>query len=180
MKEAIGGAWLFQIVIVMVLLFSGFLAISLNYSKAFKVKNGVINIIQRQNGVHNLPTANIGGSQQEIIDYLRLVGYRNSGQCVTTVAEIEWIGLIIQGEAGTWNPPQGSPADRITNSGNQRFNLCIYRTAANGAGASEQGIADIDLYRVEAFFRLDIPVVSQLFNLKLSGTTKPIMWPSGR
>ena len=47
MREAIGGTWIFSIVIVFIVLFTSFLAISVNYSKAFRVKNGIINIIEK-------------------------------------------------------------------------------------------------------------------------------------
>jgi len=177
MKEAISGAWLFQIVIVMVLLFSGFLAIALNYSKAFQVKNGVVNIIQRQNGVYGpeisatRPDLNNEGSRREIQEYLGLVGYRNSGECRRTPTEVEWAGLIVDGRDGNgrWTTGSGERS-------NQRFHLCIYRTVAQRDAIGE-GLPDTDLYRVEAFFRLDLPLINQLFNLSISGTTTPIFVP---
>ena len=51
MREAIGGTWLFQIVIVFILLFTGFLCLSINRSKAFNVKDQIIQTIQSYNGI---------------------------------------------------------------------------------------------------------------------------------
>ena len=51
MREAVGGTWIMQIAIVFIILFAGYLAMSVNYSKAFKVKNEVVSIIVRNEGV---------------------------------------------------------------------------------------------------------------------------------
>jgi hypothetical protein len=45
MREAIGGTWIFSIVIVFIVLFSSYLAISVNYSKAFKVKKVIYQVL---------------------------------------------------------------------------------------------------------------------------------------
>ena len=39
MRESIGGAWLFGIVIVFITLFASFLTYSISYTKAFNTKN---------------------------------------------------------------------------------------------------------------------------------------------
>lgn len=59
MREAIGGSWLLGFVIVFVVLFSSYLAVSINYTKAFKVKNKIISLIEVNEGYiksknHNL------------------------------------------------------------------------------------------------------------------------------
>ena len=45
MREAIGGTWLFGLVITFIVFFASFLAVSINYSKAFNVKNNIVDII---------------------------------------------------------------------------------------------------------------------------------------
>ena len=47
MREAIGGTWLFGLVITFIVFFASFLAVSINYSKAFNVKNNVVDLIMR-------------------------------------------------------------------------------------------------------------------------------------
>ena len=47
MKEAMGGTWLTGLVIVFIFLFAGFLAYSISYTKAFRVKNEILNLIER-------------------------------------------------------------------------------------------------------------------------------------
>ncbi len=74
MREAIGGSWIFTIVIVFIVLFSGYLAISVNYSKAFKVKNGIISIIEQNEGLNST-------AQEEINTYFSGVGYYVYSAC---------------------------------------------------------------------------------------------------
>ena len=74
MREAIGGTWLMGIVIFFIVLFSGILAVSVNYAKAFTVKNGIINIIEKDRG-HTEAT------RDKIEDYLKEIGYSVYGSC---------------------------------------------------------------------------------------------------
>ena len=80
MKESIGGAWLFQIAIVFILLFAGYLALSVNYSRAFKVKNEIISIIERNEGATTK-------TQDEITKYLSKVNHTIMGPCDTADKE---------------------------------------------------------------------------------------------
>ena len=50
MREAIGGTWLFGIVILFIALFASFLAYSISYTRAFNTKNEIINLIERSEG----------------------------------------------------------------------------------------------------------------------------------
>ena len=59
MREAIGGTWLFNLVIFFVLLFAGYMCLSINYSKAFNVKDKIINEIERNGGILNFSNSEI-------------------------------------------------------------------------------------------------------------------------
>ena len=50
MRESMGGLWLFGIVITFIVLFVSFIAYSISYTRAFKVKNEIINYIERAEG----------------------------------------------------------------------------------------------------------------------------------
>ncbi len=76
MRESIGGTWIFSIVIVFIVLFTGYLAISVNYSKAFKVKNGIIEEIEENEG-HN------DSAEETIEKYLTSNGYFVYGTCAS-------------------------------------------------------------------------------------------------
>ena len=74
MRESIGGAWLFGIVVVFIVLFTSFLAISVNYSKAFRVKNYVVDTIEKYEGHGN-------DTQVIIQNYNKGIGYGVSSSC---------------------------------------------------------------------------------------------------
>lgn len=68
MREAIGGTWMLGVVVLFIVLFSAFLALSINYTKAFKVKNEIINMIEDN---HSFDT----NAESTIQDYLDEMGY---------------------------------------------------------------------------------------------------------
>lgn len=74
MREAIGGTWLFGLVITFIVLFASFLAVSINYSKAFNVKNNIVDLISKYEG-------NNCGARKKIGTYLKDVGYLVPGKC---------------------------------------------------------------------------------------------------
>jgi len=84
MREAIGGTWIMGIVIFFIILFSSYLAISVNYSRAFKVKNEIINVIEKYQG-HSLD------AQGDILDRLNTIGYFVFSTC--TFGDNPWEGF---------------------------------------------------------------------------------------
>ena len=80
MKEAIGNSYIFSIIITFISIVFLILIGSLSYSKAFKIKNHIIEIIETNEGYDD---ATVGA---EIDNYLKSVGYivtksQNRGQC---------------------------------------------------------------------------------------------------
>lgn len=68
MRESIGGGWLFGIVIVFIFMFSGFLAYSISYTKAFNVKNEVVNYIEHNEGFSEYGGSNIENQSYEVLN----------------------------------------------------------------------------------------------------------------
>ena len=68
MREATGGALIINIILTFIILFLALLATSVNYSKAFKVNNRIINLIEKDRG-YNAKT------KSAIDKYLKNVGY---------------------------------------------------------------------------------------------------------
>ena len=68
MREAIGGAALMKIIIVIIVAFNAYLALSVNYSKAFRVKNQVINLLEQYETYAN--------AEQPINEYLNSIHYQ--------------------------------------------------------------------------------------------------------
>lgn len=74
MREAIGGTWLFGLVLTFIVFFASFLAVSINYSKAFNVKNNIVDLIGKYEGNNKC-------ARQKIGEYLKDVGYLVIGTC---------------------------------------------------------------------------------------------------
>ena len=47
MRESFGGAFMLKLVIVFIVVYISFMAVAINYAKAFRVKNNVINILEQ-------------------------------------------------------------------------------------------------------------------------------------
>ena len=64
MRDAIGQVFTLQIILAFVLLINGYMAYSVNYTRAFRVKNQIVNIIEQYEG----PTKDEG--MEKINDYI--------------------------------------------------------------------------------------------------------------
>lgn len=67
MREAIGGALLIKLVMVFIVIYVCFLAIAINYSITFRVKNQIINLIEAYEGYDF--------AKPQIESYIASVGY---------------------------------------------------------------------------------------------------------
>jgi len=82
MRESIGSTWILQLVIVFILLFVGFLTLSLGYSKSFKVRNEILSILEKSEGITD-------DAVRVINNYLEYNSYNVKGRCENN----EWYGL---------------------------------------------------------------------------------------
>ena len=153
MKESVGALSLTTIVIFFIILFSGYLCISVNNTKAYNVKNEMINIIQKHNGLDD-------GTFEEIRDYMSTVGYRSTGPCDP---EFDGVGYSATGTA----------------SGSRGALFCIKEVQADGGDRYDphNQFPDVKYYKIKVFFSLDLPIFNNAFSFSLSGVTKNIFYP---
>lgn len=157
MKEAIGGTWIFGLVIFFIAFFTAFISISLNYSKCYKLKDEMIAAIQRASGVNQ-------DSLKEINDYMSSIGYRSSGNCNDDVSHsicMYGFNISVSGEeiTGSYN--------------NDNANYCIQKKVVTAIPEHPQAA----YYYVKVFFRFDLPVIREVFGLKVDGETFTIHSP---
>ena len=74
MKHTISGTWVFMIVILFTLIFAAYIALTINYSRSFKVKNEVLSFMEKNEGF----TEN---GVKLINNYLTQSGYKTMGNC---------------------------------------------------------------------------------------------------
>ena len=156
MKEAVGGTWLFGIVITFIVFFTTYISMSTNYAKSFKVKDEILLTIEHFKGVNK-------DSIGRINNYLDEVGYFSKGKCEVYDSNAalarknfsKWLGF-------TYN---SSSTGSITDA-----NYCIRRSKFK-SGDSDAGHPRSAHYQVVVFFSLDWPVVGSLINVRIEGET---------
>ena len=157
MKESVGILSLTNIVILFILVFTGYLCITLNQTKAYNVKNQIISIIQKYNGIDS-------NAVKEIQEYMSEVGYRSSGRCnseeassITNYAITQRDGLAVNGTSGM---------------------ICIAKHSVNDNMPDPNGqFPKAAYYDIKVFFALDMPVINNVFNFNLKGSTRIIYCP---
>lgn len=161
MKEAVGGTWLFGIVITFIVFFTTYISMSTNYSKTFKVKDEILLTIEHFKGVNE-------NSIKRINNYLDEIGYFSTGNCdgykssAPTVGRnkfSKWMGF-------EYNNPTYSPASRTTN-----VNYCIRQSMFESGDGKVAAHPRAAHYQVVVFFTLDWPVIGALLNTRIEGET---------
>ena len=74
MRETIGNTFIIKLVIVFTLLFSAFLALAISYNKVFRMKNEVLSIIEKYEGINDT-------SLNVINNYFYSNGYTTTNGC---------------------------------------------------------------------------------------------------
>ena len=139
MRNAIGGTWLFGLVATFIVLMSGFLAISINYHKAYLVRSDLIDMIEQREHY-----------DAEIVDnYFNQAGNFATGRC----PDLEEYGKSLSSK-----------------NANGKSRYCVYyRNADDDTNIPKA------YYKVNVFFKIDLPVIRSIFTMRVPGTTK-IVW----
>ncbi len=86
MKEAVGGTFMIYVLLIFLAVYITFLAVALNYAKAFRVKNSIIDIIEQNEGMDesdfnsregNIKTGVTGQINQKLNDYNYFINLNN-------------------------------------------------------------------------------------------------------
>lgn len=155
MKEAIGGTWLFGLVVAFVVLFTTFISVSTNYSRCFRIKDDILSIIEHFHGVNR-------ESLEAINQNLTSIGYSSSGTCPDDGTC--WVGYDTSGD--------------ISGFGSNR-NYCISRHLITKESTKEGisgpiGHPESAYYSVAVFFRLNWPILNSFFDINITGETSII------
>ena len=153
MKEAIANAGIFNLVIIFVIILLAFFIGSLSYSKAFKVKNKIIEEIEKDQayttGVNN-------STEDRVEEWIGNIGYRmntgnarNTANCPTVTGN-------------------GGQEGKLVNSDSD-YQYCVYEfdTCSANSDTAKCG----KYYRVTAYMYFDIPIISGLLKIPVSGET---------
>lgn len=149
MRESTGAMMLFGICLTFIIMMTAYLAISVNYAKAFRVKSHIVSMIEENEGY--------SVSLDESIDtYLENQGYTARGYCSENIKvsnyqeDWEFQACLDKDETG-------------------RCSACVYRTMSD---TKKPGPTTRMRYRVVTFFKFDIPVVNSLLTFQVAGESR--------
>lgn len=167
MREAIGGAWLLGIAVVIIAVFTSYLAFSVNYAKAFKVKDGIVEKIEKFEGFYGSVGSAEASPVKEIDIFLKKIAYNNQSKCsavydITNKSGSKWAGV----NGSTVDPPGSA-------SSSKKYNYCVERVTKIGTG----GDYTTAYYKVTVFYGLDLGFFDTNTIFNLTGETKTIYYP---
>lgn len=152
MRDAFGGAFSIKLMLVFLMLYIAFICVALNYARAFRVKNRIINIIEQAEGYCG---SNTTETDTKINNYLNSTGYYVSYNDVKNVVGKD-----------------GSSSYNCLNNfeSNQGRGYCIY----NKASASNASCTDQAIYSVETYMIFKLPIINIKFPIVIKGETRPV------
>lgn len=158
MRESIGATWILGIVLAFIALFSGYLAFSVNYSKAFRIKDGIVDRLQKHNGLNN-------ESVKDISELMSEIGYSSKGNCSNffTDSDLKYAGVV------------GEYVETHANSAydNNTYNYCVQKVKSVGS----EGQLTASYYKVYVFFSLSLPFFNSGSTFNVSGETVNLYYP---
>lgn len=160
MRDAIGGVFSLQIILVFVLLINGYLAYSVNYTRAFRVKNQIINIVEENEGFKEG-----GKASTQISALVKTAGYGLSSA---------------QQQAVTNN----NNKDGWYCSGKDGYCIKCYDNTGNNKITSDDATYRGVYYSIKTYVNMDIPVLNKVFAglpdfLSVKGDTKTVYAKDG-
>lgn len=145
MRQTIGSTWLLQLMILFILLFVGFIILTLNYSKVIKVKNEVVSIIEKYEGLNE-------NSISLVNRYLSTSGYATTGKCEEK--DGVYGALTLDGDSL-------EKADA-----NSTYFYCVKKY---------QGQNTSKYYQIVLFYKFNLPVIGNASSYTVKGTTTNII-----
>ncbi len=157
MRQTIGGTWVFQLVLIFTLIFAAYIALTINYSKSFRIKNEVLGIIEKSQGMTENGIALIN-------NYLNQSGYKTTGKCalVTSTNAIHTYGV----KSLDVDHPQ---IEVIDGNNNNEYYYCFTKF-----GNYHSYFKSRAYYKINLFFRFDLPVLGRIGVFNVEGQTSEI------
>lgn len=160
MKEAIGGSWLFTLIITLLAFFTCFISISTNYTRTYNIKDKIVSIVTNRRGINKTAITQINKE-------LREIGYGGTGTCPN--------------DSGCWYGFNKNNDNGISSYASE-VHYCIKQNVVvslrdDGTTSGAIGHPAQNYYSVAVFFDIDMPVVGEIFKLTVEGETSVINLP---
>lgn len=145
MRDALGGVINIQFILIFIVLVSGYLAFSVNYTKAFRAKNKIIDVYEAYEGNLKNP-----GAQEKIDTYLKKIGYRPAEEYINAA-----------------NAQCGKNCDCSSGL------YCVETIAVEGESSLERSYAEVTTF-ISIDFPIINQILPHIDFFKVKGSTKTV------
>lgn len=179
MREAIGGTWLFSIVITFIALFASFLSYSISYTRAFNMKSEILNIIERNEGysesdgdVMNMTDEQLEADESAEAEIFYLI--KKYGYNYTSAMNIDC--------STVGHPNQVEGVDTMRKGGYCVTRICpdlvLIPNYEDGTVERQEGSNSKSYYKVTTFIAITVPVVNITLKVPITGETRTLFFDS--
>ena len=179
MKESISNVWLLGIIMFFILIFAAYIAVTVDYSKTFKLKNEVLSIIEKNKGFTDAVGVDSGvskiksgenirtgvGAAQTINVYLAAHAYTAKGYCPDDGTQ--WYGMTDL----VWEDSVLSYFESASSS--KKYYYCVSKYYTGKSSDYYKSI----YYKIRLFYKVEFPVLQEFFSVKVEGITDEIYKP---
>ena len=155
MRHTISGTWIFMLVIIFTLIFAAYIALTINYSRSFKVKNEVLSFIEKNEGFTD-------NGVKLINNYLTQSGYKVLGTCKLKADAVVYGAKTIDPEANV------KTAFEVAEGG-KKYYYCFTKYTNYHSYFKTRAY-----YKITLFFHFDLPVLGDLYTFDVDGQTSEI------
>ena len=152
MRDAVGSAWVYGIVMTFTLLFSAFLALALTYARAYKIKNEMTSIVEKYQGVTINDNLSNLGSVSIINNYLKNNNHLSKGPCPS-------------GSYGT-NSLDDNNLQPVSDG--SKYYYCISYEKINRSNSCTF------IFRIRVFYDFNLPLLGQVKKFNVNGQTNEL------
>ena len=145
MRSTIGGTWLLGLMIVFIMLFVGFIVLTLNYSRTVRIKNEMIDMVEKYEGLNEQ-------SIELVNNYLIYTNYDVEGTCVSR-------GEDTTGIYGSKNL-NNTNLEPVREG--EKYYYCIKKY---------DGTNTTNYYQIMIFYKFNLPVIGDTSSFIIKGTT---------
>ena len=138
MREAIGGSQLLLIIVAIIIAIMMFLAGSIGYSKAFKARNAIINIVQENGGYGISANTVLEKSKEQIVSILNEMGYKTTVESNRACSDRSSDKYSEYEVAKDYN-----------------YNFCLYRFVNEETGTQQYGVETYMYFELPIFGKND-------------------------
>lgn len=191
MKDSIANVWLLGIIITFILLFSAYIAITVDYSQTFKLKNEVLNIIEKNKGMTNNTgttgaSSKVGGSKSITVDVgaLQTINLYLAGNAYTAMGPCPDDGNVWYGVYDLKYTETNGFWEQVDTSKKKQYYYCFAKHKTGQANikynnkvSSSSTTSSSIYYKVRLFYNMEFPVLSDFFEVKVEGITNEIYRP---